>query len=215
MNGEDNIVDSGLPPLVPDAAQLRVAQQGVEFAADVVTKSARKLAEKTFELEQLAMFGEVEFEPAMLLPGDELRKNYTGEQAEKMEWRRNACIRMISYGVPAQDIAKDLHMNLRTVAAVAVNNGKMLAGFTDQFAKELLASAAGDIALADTKKHEASYKDLHIGAGIKMQNASALKVMAEISAPAVDIEADNGKLAGLREKIKLLKPTEQPTPQTV
>ena len=140
-----------------DAAEVGFARDRVERGAKDVLKATRELAERTFALEQAALFGEVEFEEALFYPVAELRKRYTAEQATKMEWRRNACIRMLAYGIQAKDIAKDLHMNLRTISALATQNGKMLAGFSDKFAQELMTSAAADIALAETKRDESSH----------------------------------------------------------
>lgn len=202
MNGDDKII----PITEIDQGALAVARVRIEAGAKTAVKAAQQLAEKIEQAEQLALFGDYPFEPAMFLPSDELRKRYTGEQAEKVEYKRNACIRMLAHGIPAQDIAKDLQMNLRTIAALAAQNGKMLAGFTDKFAGELMSSAAADIALAETKREEASHKDLHIAAGIKMQHAMALKMITDTGPAPIEIEAENGRLNKLREKIRQLKP---------
>ena len=155
-----------------------------------------------------------EEESALFLPVEELRKRYTAGQAEKMEWRRNAAVRMLAYGIPAEHIARDLHMNLRTVAALASLHGKTIAGFSETFAGELMQSAAGDIALADTKKHGASYKDLHIGAGIKMQHAMAVKLVADTGPAPTDITAESERTAALRAKLRALRPVNLATENT-
>lgn len=156
--------------------------------------------------EQMSLLSADE-ENALFLPAEELRKRYTGAQAEKMEWRRNACVRMLAYGIPAEYIARDLHMNLRTVTALAAQYGKTIAAFSERFAQNLMESAAADIAAAETKRTSASHKDLHIAAGIKMQHAMAVKLVADTGAPAENITAESEKLAKLREKLKALAPT--------
>ena len=113
---------------------------------------------------------------------------------------------MLAYGIPAEDIAQDLHMNLRTIQALASQNGKQLAAFSEKFAGELMSSAAADIALAETKRGEASFKDLHIGAGIKMQHAMSVKLVADTGPAPVDITVTSEKTAALRLKLKQLQP---------
>lgn len=147
-----------------------------------------------------------EEESALFLPVEELRKRYTGAQAEKMEWRRNACVRMLAYGIPAEYIARDLHMNLRTVSALAAQYGKTIASFSEKFAQNLMESAAADIAAAETKRGGASHKDLHIAAGIKMQHAMAVKLVADTGPTPLDITSENERTAAIRAKLKALKP---------
>lgn len=200
-------------PTAADAGALRLAQRQVGAKSKEVKQALEKLGEATEALQQAALFDEPEFEAGLLMPAEERRKIYTGEQATKMDWRRNACIRMLAYRIPAEDIAADLHMNLRTIAALAQQNAMMLAGFSEKYAQELMASAAADIALADTKKQDASYKDLHIGAGIKMQHAMAVKLVADTGAPVTEVDAENEKLKAFREKLKQLKPAENPEPK--
>lgn len=190
----------------PDAGAVRRAQAGVVESAKSLKKKLEDLGEATEALQQAALFAEPEFEPGLFLSGEEMRKRYTGEQATKMEWRKNACIRMLAYGIPAEDIAQDLHMNLRTIQALASQNGKQLAAFSEKFAGELMSSAAADIALAETKRGEASFKDLHIGAGIKMQHAMSVKLVADTGPAPVDITVTSEKTAALRLKLKQLQP---------
>ncbi|MDE2103422.1 MAG: hypothetical protein KGL39_39640 [Patescibacteria group bacterium] len=205
--------DANMPLSQADAGALRRAQHDVRERTKATERTLKELHGAVDGLQQASLFAEYPFEAELLLPAAELRKRYTGEQATKMDWRRNACIRMLAYRIPAEDIAADLHMNLRTIAALAQQNGAMLSGFSEKYANELMASAAADIALADTKKQDASYKDLHIGAGIKMQHAMAVKLVADTGAPAVDVEAESERLKALREHLKKLKaPGEQPKP---
>ena len=214
MPDDANNLPAKQRPAGPDAGAVRRAQAGVVESAKSLKKKLEELSGATEALQQAALFAEPEFEPGLFLSGEEMRKRYTGEQATKMEWRKNACIRMLAYGIPAEDIAQDLHMNLRTIQALASQNGKQLAAFSEKFAGELMSSAAADIALAETKRGEASFKDLHIGAGIKMQHAMSVKLVADTGPAPVDITATSEKTAALREKLKALKPAgpiEQPS----
>ena len=202
--------EGGARPNAVDQAALRRAQAQVAAKAKGLDKALESLGGAAEALTQAALFTEPEFEAGLFLSGDEMRKRYTGEQATKMEWRKNACIRMLAYGIPAEDIAQDLHMNLRTITALAAQNGKQLAAFSEKFAGELMASAAADIALAETKRHEASFKDLHIGAGIKMQHAMGVKLVADTGPEPVDVTAHSQQAEALREKLKTLRPAGVP-----
>ena len=203
-NSDESPVCSGghRPPL----------QQPVETRElrQTVAEQAKALARSALELEQAALFDEEPFEEGLLLPNEEIAKRYTGKNGKDMLWRKETAIYMLARQCPAQDIARLLHMNLRVIAALASQNGKQLAGFTEAFAQELLGSAAGDIALAETKKHDASYKDLNIGAGIKMTHAVNLKLagMGGAMDNAIELEAENEKLAQAREFLKRLKPAQ-------
>lgn len=170
-----------------------------------VAERAKELARSALELEQAALFDEEPFEQELLLSTEEIRKRYTGKNGEQIEWRKNAAIYMLARQCPAKDIARILHMNLRVIAALASQNGRQLAGFTEAFAQELLGGAASDFALAETKKHEASYKDLNIGAGIKMTHAVNLKLagVGAGSTDVIELEAENEKLVKAREFLKL------------
>lgn len=175
---------------------------------DAMAKQARELARTALELEQAALFSEEPFEEALLLPPDEIKKKYTGANGEKMVWRQEAALYMLGRQCPAADIARVLHMNLRVIAALAAQHGRKLAGFTEAFAQELASSAAADFALAETKRDQASYKDLNIGAGIKMTHAMGLKLAGVGSTmdDVIELEAENEKLTQAREFLKQLKP---------
>ena len=202
----EEVGDGGTPSLPVDNAAVRRAGATLEAATKRLGKTAVDVFEKAFELQQLSMFGEVEFEEGLLFDAETLRKKYTGGQAEKMEWRRDLCLYLLARETPMEDVAKLLKMNLRTISALAAKHGRTLGAFTEDFANRLIASAASDIALADTKRDSASYKDLHVGAGIKMTHALGVKLMADTGQqPAVELEAADDKLAGLREKIKSLR----------
>lgn len=207
MSEENNRVEAAFGEPVFKQAALEAASQNVGKAAKEVGQRVKKLFEKVMDVQQLSLLDEPEFEQAVLEDGEKLRKRYTGEQAEKIEWRRDACLYMLGRECPVEEIASVLRMNLRTISALAAQNGRKLGGFSDHFARELMASAASDIALAHTKRDDASYKDLHIGAGIKMQHAMGVKLVAEGSEkPAVDVEAVSEKRAAFLAKLKALKP---------
>lgn len=198
--------EGGSQAVVVDAAAISGARQSLEAATKNLGKSAKDVFEKAFELQQLSMFGEAEFEEALLFDDETRRKKYTGEQAEKMEWRRDLCLYLLSRDTPREDIGRLLKMNLRTITALAAQHGRKLGAFTEDFANRLIASASSDIALADTKRDEASHKDLHIAAGIKMQHAIGVKMMSDTSQqPAIDVEQADDKLKAFREELKKLE----------
>jgi hypothetical protein len=203
---------------VPDPAGVTRGAERVAKKAKNIQEAAKLLFEEALATEQMALFNEPEFEEAMVLDGPELRKKYTGKQAEKIEWRRNMCLFLLSREVPVQDIGKLMHMNVRTIRTLAASHGRATAAFTEEYAMRLLGSAGSDIALADTKRDEASYKDLHIGAGIKLTHATALRLVAEAGEkPALDVEATEDGLGGLREILNQLEAAQNglaPEPNT-
>lgn len=126
---------------------------------------------------QLPLLSEAPFEEALLLSGDEVAKRYTAEHGKQIAWRRKACVELLGMSVPTTDIARILSMNPRTIAAIAAQEGQKIAVFSELHSQVLASSAMGDIALAQTKRDKASYKDLHIAAGIKLTHATALKMI--------------------------------------
>lgn len=195
-DGNDNLNGNAVEPVDTSALRQNVAAK------------AKELAGAALALEQASLFNEYPFEEGLLLPVEEMRKRYTGKNGESMEWRRNTAIYMLNRDCPVQDICELLHMNRRVVWALASKNPRLCAKFSKEFAEQLVASAAGDLALADTKKTEASYKDLHIGAGIKLTHATAISLMsgsADMDS-AIEVEQVNEKLEQFREKLKQLKP---------
>jgi hypothetical protein len=184
---------------------LTVAREGLARTAKEAGAVIKELAFKALELEQAALFEEPEFEPAFFMEPEAVKKRYTAAQCEKFDMRRRTCVYLLARNCPIQDIQRLLEMNFRTVKAIAAQNGRALAGFTEAYADELQASAASDIALADTKKHEASYKDLHIGAGIKLTHATALKLTVSGVDPndgVIDLEEENPTLQKARQFLK-------------
>jgi hypothetical protein len=96
------------------------------------------------------------------------------------------------------DIARVLHMNKRLVGALASQNARLYADFSERYAKELLADAAADFALAATKRDDANYAQLNLGGKLKVDAAIALKMIGAGGgepAEAQDIEANNPALA--------------------
>lgn len=170
-------------------------------------RKAKELASAAMELEQAALFNEPVFEEALLLENEEIRRRYTGENAKQIEWRRDAAVYMLARQCPVEEIARVLHMNTRLVAAIAAQRGAQFGQFTEKYAQELMASAAGDIALADTKKHEASYLQLVTGAGIKTDKALAIKqlgAMQEDASETIDADGESEALKKFREGLKPL-----------
>jgi len=171
-----------------------------------VARRAKLLGESAAELEQAALFDEPEFEEALLLEPEEITKRYTAENSKQIIWRQDACVKLLARQCPARDIADILHMNLRTISAIAAQNGVRIAKFSEGFAEILLSSAASDIAFAQTKRDEAGYKDLHIGAGIKLTHAQSLRSLG-MGAPenATDVESESDRRVAFKEKLKQLE----------
>jgi len=187
-----------------DAAGLAHAKGELVDAAKVAGKAAKALADKATQLQLAAIESEVPFEESCLMSDEEIGKKYTAENGKQVQWRRDAAVYMLARQCPAQDIAKILHMNLRTIAALAARNGQQLAGFSEQYAKELLAQAGAAFALAATKAHEANYLQLVTGGGIMADKAMALKGGTQSGGEVVELEAaEDPLLAKAREFLKL------------
>lgn len=183
----------GQTPCVPVAA--------INAARKELTTQVKSVVAAAVELEQLALIDEIPFEEAFCLAPEEIAKRYTAENARQIEWRRKACISLLARQCPSEDIAEILSMNHRTVAAIAAQEGSKIATAADKIADVLANSAMADIALADTKKHGASYKDLHIGAGIKLTHHTNLKLVGASNGDtaAVDLETENPALDKARQ----------------
>lgn len=193
-------MSSSLIPSESDPQGVPVGQ--INEARAEVAKHAKDLKAAAEQLEQLALITEQPFEEAVTLPVAEIRKRYTGKNGENIEERRLQVVKMLALSISTRDICDILRMNHRTVAAIAAQEGQRIAGFSEEFATTLAASAAADIALAETKKHEASYKDLHVGAGIKLTHAAAFKMIGAAAGDetaAIQLEEENEKLAAARK----------------
>lgn len=188
----------------PDTVALQQAQRTLDKKAKDATKQLRELQEAADEVRQASLFSEPEFEPELLMTVEERKKKYTGAQAEKMEWRRDATLLMLARAVPVEDIARVMRMNLRTITALAQRHGQQLATFSEEYAKQLNAIAGGWIALANTKAHEASTLQLATAAGILMDKALQVKggLAPGDGEGAIELEAVDPKLEAAREFLK-------------
>lgn len=182
----------------------RVNLEALGEAQSDVAKKAKALKVAAGELEQLALLeGEVAFEEAVTLPVEQIRQRYTGTQGKNIEERRLQVVKMLALQISARDICDILKMNHRTVAAIAAQEGQKIADFSESFAQVLAGSAMADIALAETKKHEAGHKDLMIAADIKLKHAQSLKMIgaaaADDSVSTVEAEEENENLKAARK----------------
>lgn len=203
----DEAAAAALTRGVPVAA-LQAARKELANQVKTVVAAAQ-------ELEQLALLDEVPFEEALTLPVEEVRKRYTAENSRQIEWRREACVKMLARQISAPDIGDILKMNPRTVAAIAAQEGQKIAGHADSIADALASSAMADFALAETKKHEASYAQLQVGGGIKLTHYANLKLLGaagNTDSAAHDLEAENPLLEKAKrflemqnEKLKIQK----------
>jgi len=192
------------PAGVPSAA--------LQQARREVKETAQAAAQAAAQLEQLAMFTEPAFEEAMCLTPEEVKKRYTAKNAQQIEWRREACIKLLARQCATEDICDILKMNHRTVAAIAAQEGQKIAAFSNEQSEVLAADAMTDIAVARTKREGASFKDLHIAAGIKLTHAVALKMVAAgggDEAEATEVEAQNPALESARKFLEARKPKPQ------
>lgn len=128
---------------------------------------------------QPALF-ELEDDSALLFEPEEMRKRYTAQQADKLERLKTSVLMLLS-SWPVEDIARHLHLNTRTVRALAAQSAEKVAGFNKEFGDMLVRTGARWIALARTREQDASFKDLNIGAGIVIEKASALLAMGQVA----------------------------------
>ena len=180
----------------------------IQAARRELKETAKAAQQAAVELEQLALLTEEPFEEAFCLSPEEVKKRYTAENARQIEWRRHACIELLGRQCPAEDICAILKMNHRTVAAIAAQEGQKIGTVSHQIADALTQSAMSLVALADTKKHTASFKDLQVGAGIQLTHAMAFKLggAAGDDTTTVELEQENEKLAQARKFLEAKKP---------
>lgn len=190
--GANNGPDANVPPAA------------LAGAREDVVRQAKALARSAAALEQMALIEDVPFEEAFCLSPDEVRKRYTAENARQIEWRRDAAIKLLARQCPAADICDILRMNHRTVAAIAAQEGQKIGAFSEQYYQTLAGSAMSDLALAETMKYNASFKDLHYAANVKMTHAAAFKMIGAGSAEetAIELETENENLAKARKFIE-------------
>lgn len=196
MSDENQNQDSRV---VTNAATIPSAQ--LQEARRELRDTAKAAQSAAMELEQLALLQEEPFEEAFCLSPDEVVKRYTAANARQIEWRRHACIELLGRQCPAEDICVILKMNHRTVAAIAAQEGQKIGTVSHQIADALTQSAMSLVALADTKKHTASFKDLQVGAGIQLTHAMAFKLggAASDDTTTVELEQENEKLTLARK----------------
>jgi hypothetical protein len=177
---------------------------------EAVARKASELRTVAMALEQQVLLDdEPVFEEGFFLPPEQVRKRYTAERAQRMEMQREVAIYMLAYQCPVKDIARLLHLNERTVRALAGQNGRRLAKFSDEYALELLGSAASDIAIAETKRDDASFLQLVTGAKMKTDSALGVKLMGSAADTETILEAgveESPALQKFRETLQQLKP---------
>ena len=188
-----------------DRAGLASARRGVEQSAKTLGKAARAAAEAAEQLSLQAVGSVPEFEEALLLPDEHLKKKYTAEQAEKIGWRRDGALLMLAYKVPKEQIAATMHMNLKTLEALVISQAAIFAGFSEQYARRLMTHAGAAFELAMTKMDEASFLQLTTGAGIMADKAMAIKggIPAGGEELVVDLVEEDPALKSAREFLKL------------
>ena len=200
-------------PVGVDHSAVAGATHLVEHRAKAAGKAAKDLAEAAMQLQLEAIGGQPEFEEALLLPAEQLRKKYTAAQAEKIEWRRDGALLMLAYKVPKEQIAATMRMNLRTLDALVISQAAVFAGFTEAYAKRLIGQAGQAMELAMTKMGDASFLQLTTGAGIMVDKAIAIKggIPSGGEEQVIDLEAEDPKLKSAREflKLKSAKPEEE------
>lgn len=214
MNENDSTSPQPSPPAEMELARVPVAE--IKAARKELAEQVKGVVSAAQDLEQLALIAEVPFEEAMCLPPEEVAKRYTAANARQIEWRREAAIKLLARQCPAEDICDILKMNHRTVAAIAAQEGQKIGTLSHQIAGTLASSAMTDIALAETKKHGASYKDLHIGAGIKLTHAMAFKLggAAGEETEAVELAQENEKLTAARKFLEMKQVKVEPENKT-
>lgn len=183
-----------------------------------VAQSAKALIGASQELQQLSLLDEIAFEPEVALPVEEIKKRFTGTNGDNIAARRAQVVKMLAYSIPVKVICDVLKMSHHTVAAIAAQETQAIAAFSEVQAEALAADAMADIAVARTKRDEASYKDLHIAAGIKLTHAQSLKLLGAGSADPTPttIEAEDPRRLAFVERLKQIMraPPEPDKPET-
>lgn len=187
--------DGHRPPLQPGVG-------AVDAARKDVAQRAKDLVSAAQELQQLALIDEIPFEPDVVLPPEEIKKRYTGTNGARALERREQVVKMLALQISAKDICDILKMSHHTVEAIAAQEAQRVAVLGANVADALMQSAMADFAVAETKRSQASPKDLTIMGGIKMTHATNLRLAGAgvaDAAEAVELEADNPALAAARK----------------
>ncbi len=140
---------------------------------------------------------------AILFDSPELKKRYTAEQAQGLEIKRNACIMLLSSGWPVEVIARELHLNIRTVNALAARCSEEVAGATKQFGDICLRLGARWMGLARTKEDGASFLQLVTGAGIAVDKGVILQAMGQLDSLA-ETKEDSDQAAAMAALRRLM-----------
>jgi len=143
-------------------------------------------------------------EDALFFAPLELRKRYTAEQVEKIEWKKEAILMLLGAGWPVSRIQERLHVNFRTVQALAKRSAEQVAGFNQEFADHLVTLASGWFGLAAVKAPDAPFQHLVLGAGIVMTHARELKVMG-LGGEKESVKEDVDRVAAAAELRRLLR----------
>jgi len=124
------------------------------------------------------------FEPdedlALLCSPDTNRKRYTADQVDAIEWKRNAVLMLLASDWPVEYIARHLHVNKRTVMALAARSGEEVAQHTNKFASVCHRLGARWLGLAKTLEHDASFLQLVTAGAIAIDKGNTLAGMGQM-----------------------------------
>jgi hypothetical protein len=179
----------------------------VDGARKEVAQRAKDLVSAAQELQQLALIDEIPFEPDVALPPEEIQKRYTGTNGKRAAERREQVVKLLGLQLSARDICDVLRMSHHTVEAIAAQEAHRVAVLGGNVADALMASAMADFAVAETKRAQASPKDLTIMGGIKMTHATNLRMAGAAlgdAAEAVELEAEDPRRLAFVERLKQL-----------
>ena len=197
-----------------DGAAIAAAKAGLERKAKEVGKAVKELDAAAMQLQLEAIAGQPEFEAVMLEPVENIRKRYTGQHAQEIEIRRNACLYMLSRNCPVEDIAHILKMNLRTINALAGLNAETLAAFDQNYADWLNRGSARAFAHALAKLPESNALQAATVGGIMADKAKSIKdgvPQGGEELPVIELEDPALKSAREFLKLKSAKPVEDLT----
>lgn len=130
-----------------------------------------------------ALLFDLEDDDALLFSRTDLErtKRYTAEQVRNLEWKRDAIVMLLASDWPVEHIATRLHVNTRTVRAIAARSAAEVAGTAKMFGRVCQGLAARWMGLARTKEQEASFLQLVTAAGIATDKAQLLDAMGQVA----------------------------------
>jgi len=134
---------------------------------------------------------------AFFLPAGEVRKHYTAQQAQAVEWKRNLICMCIASGWPVEQIAKAAHVSTRTVLALAARESEQVAGKIKEFGQALHTLGARWYGLARAKEGEATFIQLAQAASFAVQRGSEVLAAAGTgeAEPEEVLQSDGGPTA--------------------